>query len=657
MKGDDGQSTVKPLSEVTEPPVVPIVAGWKSWRWWLVPLICVGLTTTLYTLAFAPYNRFESAFVFLTPFVVWSMFRPGLRRFAVAALVASFLCWFFSMIWLVNLGDHLGGRELGYVCLSFCSVIFGFGMWIWLLLMHRIVPLILDRPFWIRLLGILCLAGAWVLLEWARESILNVQWNTLSSSLWQQPVLLQLASVTGAWGLSFYLVFFNLGIAIYIRHLVKRGYAKRSFFQRFCPEFYILFSVIGLMIWMFFQSLDKARDREPMFRAGVIQPDIPQSAKSDPLQTSRILGVLHEFMQDLRLDDIANPPELFLWPETATPVEALGNTRASEDVGKIVEQLVSTLKTPLLMGNMRADDVRVVLHPREGGEAAEMRPLNMDGIRLTGLGGGFSPHQAPPKVRTHSKSEEGQVTAEAKVRPDGTIDLFVSDNGKFLPGELAVIWFTSLYNGIFYVEPDTGINEIFYAKQKLVPFGEFVPLGRYLPFLKKIVKVDEEFLPGASSVQIPVRIGEGNFKVGPLVCYEDVFAEIAREHTAQGADFLYVATNDGWYGTGGAAYQHAAHSVLRSVETRRPILRCGNNGWSGWINELGIIRQVLEHPVHGVYSQGRLVLDVQRVRAFAGRQTFYVQHGDWFVVLSAVFVLVGLLLFRGHFRKQGQWTG
>jgi apolipoprotein N-acyltransferase len=657
MKGDDGQSTVKPLSEVTEPPVVPIVAEWKSWRWWLVPLVCVGLTTTLYTLAFAPYNRFESAFVFLTPFVAWSMFRPGLRRFAVAGLVASFLCWFFSMIWLVNLGDHLGGRGLGYVCLSFCSVIFGFGMWIWLLLMHRIVPLILDRPFWIRLLGILCLAGAWVLLEWARESILNVQWNTLSSSLWQQPVLLQLASVTGAWGLSFYLVFFNLGITIYIRHLVKRGYAKRSFFQRFCPEFYILFSVIGLMIWMFFHSLDKAREREPMFRAGVIQPDIPQSAKSDPLQTSRILGVLHEFMQDLRLDDIANPPELFLWPETATPVEALGNTRASEDVGKIVEQLVNTLKTPLLMGNMRADDVRVVLHPREGVEAAEMRPLNMDGVRLTGLGGGFSPHQAPPKIRTHSKSKEGKVTAEAKVRPDGTIDLSVSDNGKFLPGELAVIWFTALYNGIFYVEPDTGINEIFYAKQKLVPFGEFVPFGRYLPFLKKIVKVDEEFLSGASSVQIPVRVRAGDFKVGPLVCYEDVFSEIAREHAAQGADFLYVATNDGWYGTGGAAYQHAAHSVLRSVETRRPILRCGNNGWSGWINELGIIRQVLEHPVHGVYSQGRLALDVQRVRAFAGRQTFYVRHGDWFVVLSAVFVLAGLLLFRGHFRKQGQSAG
>jgi len=207
------------------------------------------------------------------------------------------------------------------------------------------------------------------------------------------------------------------------------------------------------------------------------------------------------------------------------------------------------------------------------------------------------------------------------------------------------------------VEPGTGIDEVFYAKQKLVPFGEYVPLGRYISFLKKIVKVDEEFLPGRSSVQIPVRVGTRDFKVGPLVCYEDVFAEIAREHALNGADFLYVATNDGWYGTGGAAYQHAAHSVLRSVETRRPILRCGNNGWSGWINELGIIRQVLEHPADGVYLQGSLALDVQRVRAFAGRQTFYVRHGDWFVVLSSVFVLAGLLLFRGYFTKQGQPIG
>ena len=134
---------------------------------------------------------------------------------------------------------------------------------------------------------------------------------------------------------------------------------------------------------------------------------------------------------------------------------------------------------------------------------------------------------------------------------------------------------------------------------------------------------------------------------GPLVCYEDVFAQIAREHAQAGADFLFVATNDGWYGTGGAAYQHAAHSVLRAVETRLPVLRCGNNGWSGWINEMGVVRQVLEGQQRGVYIRGSLVFDVQRAKAFVGLQTFYVRHGDWFVILSAAFVLGGLLVFRG----------
>ena len=102
------------------------------------------------------------------------------------------------------------------------------------------------------------------------------------------PALLQVASVTGAWGLSFFIVFFNLGIAYYVRHLIVRGWNRKSFFQRFCPEFYILFGALGLMIWFFFQNLDLAREQSPMFRAGIVQPDINQKNKMDPRKTESI---------------------------------------------------------------------------------------------------------------------------------------------------------------------------------------------------------------------------------------------------------------------------------------------------------------------------------------------------------------------------------
>src|SRR5690606_25613053 len=85
----------------------------------------------------------------------------------------------------------------------------------------------------------------------------------------------------------------------------------------------------------------------------------------------------------------------------------------------------------------------------------------------------------------------------------------------------------------------------------------------------------------------------GSTLLGPLICYEDIFPRLARRSVAAGAEVLVVNTNNGWFGEGAAAYQHAAHSVLRAVETRRPVLRAGNSGWSGWIDECGAIRAVL----------------------------------------------------------------
>ena len=95
-------------------------------------------------------------------------------------------------------------------------------------------------------------------------------------------------------------------------------------------------------------------------------------------------------------------------------------------------------------------------------------------------------------------------------------------------------------------------------------------------------------------------------------------------------------TNDAWYGEGAAAYQHAAHSVLRAVETRRPVLRCGNAGWSGWIDEFGSIREGRDERRRDAYiSAGSQSADVTRDSRWVGRNSFYVEHGDWFVAACA----------------------
>jgi len=67
-----------------------------------------------------------------------------------------------------------------------------------------------------------------------------------------------------------------------------------------------------------------------------------------------------------------------------------------------------------------------------------------------------------------------------------------------------------------------------------------------------------------------------------------------------GADVLAVLTNNAWYGEGGAAYQHAAQRAPRDRDTA-PVLRCGNGGWSGWIDEFGSIRDTLTNAQGSIY--------------------------------------------------------
>jgi apolipoprotein N-acyltransferase len=202
------------------------------------------------------------------------------------------------------------------------------------------------------------------------------------------------------------------------------------------------------------------------------------------------------------------------------------------------------------------------------------------------------------------------------------------------------------YNGAFVVDPLIGVQAVYYAKRHLVPFGEYVPLRPVLGWLDKVVPIEGDFQHGFDPQPLPVTLRGQTLMVGPLICYEDVFPSLARDSVRAGADVLAVLTNDAWYGEGGAAYQHAAHSVLRAIETRRPVLRCGNGGWSGWIDEFGSIRDTLTNAGGSIYTRGTRTLDVTRDARWIGRQSFYVQYGDWFLLVCAALAGLGFAVVK-----------
>jgi len=205
---------------------------------------------------------------------------------------------------------------------------------------------------------------------------------------------------------------------------------------------------------------------------------------------------------------------------------------------------------------------------------------------------------------------------------------------------------TGYGNAVAVVTGD-GPQKPVYAKRHLVPFGEYVPAADFLP-LRKVVPIPSDCVAGTGPALLPLTTRRGRtFMAGALVCYEDVFPELAREHALAGADVLIVVTNDAWYGREAGAYQHAAHSVLLAAATGLPVIRCGNAGWSGTIDSLGRAFPVLENG--SVYFRGaRLGAPVSLPR---GRRPdgFWVRHGDWAVGLGGL--LFGLTYVWRRRRK------
>lgn len=188
-----------------------------------------------------------------------------------------------------------------------------------------------------------------------------------------------------------------------------------------------------------------------------------------------------------------------------------------------------------------------------------------------------------------------------------------------------------------------GLQRPIYSKRHLVPFGEYVPLANILP-LRKVVPINEDCVAGRGPNLFPITNRKGQTAIaGALICYEDVFPELAREHALAGANVLVVVTNDAWYGREAGAYQHNAHSILLAASTGLPIIRCGNAGWSGYINRFGQAKAMMQNDT--IYFSGQSVVGpvfIQKNRA----QTFWVEHGNWAVSIGGLFFAFAYIIRR-----------
>ena len=187
------------------------------------------------------------------------------------------------------------------------------------------------------------------------------------------------------------------------------------------------------------------------------------------------------------------------------------------------------------------------------------------------------------------------------------------------------------YNAAVLVN-EKGLLVAQYDKIRLMPFGEYVPLPRWMPGVGMLGGVVGDFTPGERYTLIP--LGEGAPRAGTFICLESAYPYITRRLTREGADVLIEMTNDAYQGNTSILRQHLSNAVFRAVETGRPLLRVTNTGVSARIDERGAVAD----------ETGRFV---EAARAWPvahsdGRQTFYVEHGDAFVAACALLSLAAL---------------
>ncbi|MDO6447484.1 apolipoprotein N-acyltransferase [Colwellia sp. 1_MG-2023] len=159
-----------------------------------------------------------------------------------------------------------------------------------------------------------------------------------------------------------------------------------------------------------------------------------------------------------------------------------------------------------------------------------------------------------------------------------------------------------------------------YAKQVLLPFGEYLPFEKQLPWLREIFPFAPNYQPGNQSTLFEIKNSQGSsFKAIPLICYEAVFSGAAAKGVDQGGEFLINSSNDAWFYHTAGKRVHLALSLFRSIEYRKYLVRTTNTGLTAVIGPFGNIikgSQIKEN------IQGYSVIDIP----INNQTSFYQQH-------------------------------
>ncbi|WP_270089624.1 apolipoprotein N-acyltransferase [Sphingobacterium sp. SYP-B4668] len=194
--------------------------------------------------------------------------------------------------------------------------------------------------------------------------------------------------------------------------------------------------------------------------------------------------------------------------------------------------------------------------------------------------------------------------------------------------------FVDHFNAAVLVDNSSKLQ--FYHKSKLVPGVEQMPFGSALSFMKPLFAQFGGTTGGYGRQDEPsVFYSQSGIGAAPVICYESIWGDYVSDYVRQGAQFITIVTNDGWWKNTSGKDQHLQYAKLRAIENRRWVARSANTGISAFINQRGDIVQQTEWWVPAALAQ-EINLNEQL--------TLYTRYGDLIAFASLITAFLSILL-------------
>lgn len=436
---------------------------------------------------------------------------------------------------------------------------------------------------------IIALAGLWVLLEWSRLFILTgLPFNPVGLALSSSLYPLQLASIGGIYGLSFWVILTNL--------LVLRAWiTPPSWFKwTIACSMILLPYAYGWGHLHFHRSFVSQNPKT--LSVVLVQSALPIEEKltfqSAEEARSFVLGEWRQILSTLK-KQVGKPVEMIVLPEYLVPYGTFHFVFPLEEVQELFKY--------------QFDDISDA-YPSQDSPYMDLLWTNQG------------------KQWRVSNAYFAQTLANffhAHVVIGLEDSVYIDEQAHKAES----------YSAAFHFIPNGNLLPMRYEKRVLVPMGEYIPF-EWCRRLAAEYGISGSFTCGTSA-----KVFAGPVPFGTSICYEEIYGHLMRQNRTKGAELLVNLTNDGWYPFSRLPKQHFDHARLRTVENGIPLVRACNTGVTGAIDSFGQIVGIIgeDHmQVQGLADSIRLDVPLYHYR------TLYSQFGDLPVIgFACACLLVG----------------